>query len=264
MSPDKKSDPPLLHPVWLILAVLLFPASAFSTLPVPPGMIFIPEGYFQMGSSSGKRKDEQPMHFVNTSAYFIDKYEVSNAEYFKFITATDRPQPLFWEDERFNQPGHPVVGVSWYDAMAFAQWNGRRLPTEAEWEKAARGNDNRLYPWGKKWDKGFHFFFVNIFGLDDNYTHTAPVDYYQGGASPFGVFNMAGNVWEWCLDWYDPDYYRNSPEIDPMGPEKTNMKSLRGGSWVNRIESVQVIQRARNAPHVKSNIYGFRTVLPVQ
>ena len=226
-------------------------------------MVYIPEGYFQMGSSSGERKDEQPMHFVTTSAYFIDKYEVSNAEYSRFVQATKHPQPLFWQDERFNHPDHPVVGVNWYDAIAYAQWKGRRLPTEAEWEKAARGNDGRLYPWGKKWDKGFHLFFVNVFGMDDKYAHTAPVDYYQSGASPFGVFNMAGNVWEWCMDWYAPDFYRNSPEINPMGPEKSGMKVLRGGSWVNSIDSVQVILRARNSPHARNKMYGFRTVLPV-
>ncbi|MGV7220994.1 MAG: formylglycine-generating enzyme family protein [Nitrospinales bacterium] len=268
MSPDNKWEfiPRNAHCVFfsVFIFLLIIPAIAISAPKTPQGMVYIPEGYFQMGTSSGTSKDSKPMHFVNTSAFFMDKYEVSNADYQKFMTATNHPKPAFWDDEQFNKPEFPVVGVSWHDAMAYAKWKGRRLPTEAEWEKAARGNDGRLYPWGKKWSKGFFMFFVNIYGMDDKYTQTAPVDYYQSGVSPFGVFNMAGNVWEWCLDWYSPDYYGNSPEIDPMGPEKSKMKVLRGGSWVNSLDSVQVVRRARNTPLTKSSIYGFRTVLPIQ
>ena len=267
MSPDHKPETsPTRYPGFIFAAFLFFliaPASAFSAPAAPAGMVYIPEGYFQMGTSSGKSEDTRPMHFVNTSAFFIDKYEVSNAQYFKFMMATKRPKPLYWDDKRFNKSEFPVVGVSWYDAMAYAKWKGRRLPTEAEWEKAARGNDGRLYPWGKKWAKGFFFFFVNIYGMDDKYSHTAPVDYYQSGASPFGIFNMSGNVWEWCLDWYEPDYYGHSPEINPMGPAASKMKVLRGGSWANTIDSAQVVLRARNSPRVKNSIYGFRTVLPL-
>lgn len=226
-------------------------------------MAYVPEGYFQMGTSSGQ-EDEGPMHFVFTRAYFIDKYEVSNAEYMEFVAATGHPKPKYWEDPDFNRPELPVVGVSWHDAMAYARWKNRRLPTEAEWEKAARGNDGRLWPWGGKWDKGFSFYFVNIFGEDDNYLYTAPVDYYQSGTSPFGLYNAAGNVWEWCLDWYEEDYYRISPEINPEGPSETGlMKALRGGSWLNDIESARVVKRARNYPRVKNRMYGFRTVQPL-
>ncbi len=131
-------------------------------------MIFIPEGYFQMGTSSGN-KDEKPMHFIYTSSFYIDKYEVSNQDYQMFIDATGHPAPIFWDDSRFNDPEQPVVGVSWNDAMSYSKWKGRRLPTEAEWEKSARGNDGRLWPWGNKFDKGFFFFFVNIFGKNETY-----------------------------------------------------------------------------------------------
>jgi iron(II)-dependent oxidoreductase len=248
--------------IFLIILCFAPPAQAQPPSTPPPGMVYIPEGYFPMGQSAGK-DNEKPLHFVYTPAYFIDKYEVSNAEYMKFVEATGHEKPIFWEDENLNPPDHPVVGVSWHDAMAYAKWKGRRLPTEAEWEKAARGNDGRLWPWGGKLDKGFFFYFVNIFGEDDNYKHTAPVNYYQSGVSPFGIFNMAGNVWEWCLDWYDENYYLLSPEINPQGPtESGTHKVLRGGSYLNNIDSVQVVRRSRNRPHIKNEIYGFRTALP--
>ena len=262
-----KHSLPRLH--WFF--IIIFIPFALSALPQstspepPPGMVYIPEGYFQMGTSSGK-EDEKPMHFVFTPAYFIDQYEVSNAKYMEFVRATGHETPFHMDDENFNKPDFPVVGINWHDAMAYAKWKGGRLPTEAEWEKAARGNDDRLWPWGNVWDKGFFFYFVNIFGDQDNYPTTAPVDYYQSGASPFGLLNTAGNVWEWCLDWYDKDYYRISPEINPEGPEKTpfnKMEVLRGGSWINSIEGVQIVHRARNFPHIKNKIYGFRTVRPI-
>ena len=249
--------------LWLTLSMILV-SSAWAVPQTPPGMVYVPEGYFQMGQSSNEAEDQKPMHFVYTSAYFIDKHEVSNAEYKKFLEATGHVNPRYWEDERFNLPNQPVVGVSWFDAMAYSRWKGRRLPTEAEWEKAARGNDDRLYPWGEKWTKGKKLYFVNVFGMEDRYEFTAPVNYYATGASPFGALNMAGNVWEWCLDWYDKDYYRISPELDPEGPEAKQMKVLRGGSWVNDIDGVQVTQRTRNLPEMQNNIYGFRTVLPLR
>jgi iron(II)-dependent oxidoreductase len=249
--------------LWLALSTI-WTTAAWAVPNTPPGMVYVPEGYFQMGESSNEAEDQKPMHFVYTSAYFIDKHEVSNAEYKKFIEATGHVKPRYWEDERFNHPNQPVVGVSWFDAMAYSRWKGRRLPTEAEWEKAARGNDDRLYPWGEKEAKGKKLYFVNVFGMEDRYEFTAPVNYYATGASPFGALNMAGNVWEWCLDWYDKDYYRTSPELDPEGPETTQMKVLRGGSWINDIDGVQVTQRTRNLPEMQNNIYGFRTVLPLR
>lgn len=230
----------------------------------PPGMVFIPEGYFPMGRNDGGAADERPLHFVYTDAYYIDKFEVSNAQYQAFTDATGQPDPPFWGDDRFNAPNHPVVGISWTDAMAYARWKGGRLPTEAEWEKAARGIDGRLFPWGGKWDKGFFFYFVNIYGEEDNFRYTAPVDYYESGSSPFGIFNMSGNVWEWCLDWYDKSYYRFSPERNPEGPQPGDMKVLRGGSWINNIDGTEITRRARNVPTARKDIYGFRLVRSVE
>ena len=228
------------------------PAAGNSDAPVR-----IPAGEFQMGTEAGTAR-ERPIHKVWVDAFVIDRLEISNKAY------------ETW------QPGHrrshmsacdecPVTLVTWQEAVAFCQHQAGRLPTEAEWEKAARGNDARLYPWGEKWSKGFVLHFVNVFGMEDQYEFTAPVDYYPSGASPFGVTSMAGNVWEWCLDWYDKDYYRTSPELNPEGPQAAGqkMKVLRGGSWVNSIDGVQVIQRSRNLPTSKKTIYGFRTALPV-
>ena len=186
------------HLLLILFLALSFLSSAQAQEKIPTGMIFIPEGYFQMGTSSGN-KDEKPMHFIYTSSFYIDKYEVSNQDYQMFMDATGHPAPIFWDDSRFNDSEQPVVGVSWNDAMSYSKWKGRRLPTEAEWEKSARGNDGRLWPWGGKFDKGFFFFFVNIFGKNDNYSHTAPVNYYHSGVSPFGLYNTAGNIWELSL-----------------------------------------------------------------
>ena len=248
--------------IFLLLGFFL-PAYCQSN-PIPPlGMVFIPEGYFPMGSSSGK-DNEKPLHFIYTKAFFIDKHEVSNAEYTKFTQATNHRKPAFWEDKTLNFSDHPVVGVNWSDAMAYAKWKGGRLPTEAEWEKSARGKDDRLWPWGQKFDKGFLFYYVNIFGEDDNYKKTAPVNHFQSGASPFGLLNMSGNVWEWCLDWYGKNFYKISPELNPQGPmSKGKYKVLRGGSYLNSIDGVQVVRRSRNHPQIRNEIYGFRTVLPL-
>ncbi|QPJ61091.1 MAG: formylglycine-generating enzyme family protein [Candidatus Nitronauta litoralis] len=256
----------------LLPVLLFFPLISFisgsnvfgaSSAQAPAGMIYIPEGYFPMGTNSGNSEDQQPMHYVYTSAFYIDRQEVSNAQYKKFLDATSHTKPRFWDDVRFNQPDLPVVGVSWFDAMAYARWKGGRLPTEAEWEKAARGNDGRMYPWGAKWERGFHLYFINVYGVEDNYPFTGPVDYFESGASPFGLLNTAGNVWEWCLDWYDKDYYQVSPELDPQGPDKKRMKVIRGGSWVNTIDDISLTRRGRNFPHIKNSLYGFRIVVPV-
>jgi len=215
-----------------------------------------------MGNSSG-REDEKPLHFVYTKAFFIDKHEVSNAEYMKFIEVTGHAKPTFWEDETLNLLNHPVVGVSWRDAMAYAKWKGHRLPTEAEWEKSARGNDNRLWPWGRKFDKGFFFYYVNVFGEDDNYKKTAPVNYYESGASPFGLLNMSGNVWEWCSDYYIYGYYKTIKEEisrNPRGPEKSTMRTIRGGAWNTEPFVTRTTMRLGINPNVSLVNLGFRCV----
>ena len=161
-----------------------------------PSFALIPAGVFTMGSD--KYVDEKPIHDVYLDAYYISEFPVTVAQYRLFCVASQRNMPdapsWGWIDE------HPMVSVTWDDATAFCEWAGVRLPTEAEWEKAARGTDGRAYPWGNDWDKSKCSNFTNS-------KSTQPVGSYPDGASPYGVLDMAGNVWEWCSDWYSADYY---------------------------------------------------------
>ena len=251
--------------LFIIIILTIFSKKNGEGIVIPEDMVFVPDGFFTMGSNEGNN-NERPAHKVYLKAFFIDKYEVSNALYKKFIEATGHRNPKYWDDERFNAPDQPVVGVSYDDAIAFAMWAGKRLPTEAEWEKAVRGKDQRIWPWGNKWDPDLdpdwdpdtEDHYANIYGKNDGYEFTSPVDSYPQGASPYGALNMSGNAWEWCADWYDEDYYHDSPLFNPKGPAKGTMRVLRGGSWVNKVDSVQTTKRIRNYPDVRTDFYGFR------
>lgn len=214
---------------------------------------FVPAGPFEMGSDDpDAANDEQPIHTVFLDGYWIDETEVTNNEYIVFLNeigghvencngfdcisdqVSDPDSRIILADgvytveESFGN--HPIVEVSWYGAQAYCEWAGRRLPTEAEWEKAARGTDGRLFPWGNEFEANL----LNFSG-DDRFESTAPVASYPGGASPFGAFDMAGNAWEWVYDWYDDDYYGRSPEENPMGPEDGTFKIIRGGAHFFRL-----------------------------
>lgn len=227
-------------------------------------MIWIPPGSFLMGNSGRGNdvvylnSDELPLHTVYLSGYYIGKYEVTRGEYRKFVNAGgyttrsywsdagwkwkgDHTQPHFWEETvnwgtppgKFNQTdNHPVIGVTYYEGEAFCNWAGGHLPTEAQWERAARwdattGHAN-IYPWGDIWDeqKSNHWTDTVYLGYQ-----TSPVGSYPSGVSPSGCQDMAGNVWEWCLDWYESDYYAHSPKIDPQGPTNGVYRIIRGGGW---------------------------------
>jgi iron(II)-dependent oxidoreductase len=207
-------------------------------------MVFIPAGEFLMGSSAqdvqryliefiyrrpSRFANEQPQHTVYLDAFYIDRYEVTNAQYKRFLHETGRKPPPFWNDDSYNQPDQAVMAVNWEDAAAYAKWAGKRLPTEAEWEKAARGTDGGIWPWGSQWDPTM--LNANDVGKVDGYVYTAPVGGYPQGVSPYGVHDMAGNVWEWTADWYDPDYYQYSPKVNPKGPASGENHVARGGSW---------------------------------
>ena len=194
-------------------------------------LIYIPAGDFTMGSDDGG-SDEKPIHTVYLDAYYIDKYEVTVGQFKKFCNATGGSMP----DQPSSKQGdnHPVVNVTWYDASAYAFWAGKRLPTEAEWEKAARGTDGRKYPWGNEWNGSYcnHGSDASPWtDASDGYEHTAPVGSFPQGASPYGVMDMAGNVWEWCQDWYDKEYYQSSPSRNSTGPLSGSFRVLRGGCW---------------------------------
>lgn len=193
-------------------------------------MVEIPEGPFTMGYNQGD-PDESPAHPVYLKTYFIDLKEVTQSEYDRFVKMTKRekPQvPVFEEDiAKLIGPDFPVVGIGWNDAFAYCRWAGKRLPTEAEWEKAARGEGQRLYPWGKE----FTYAYSNIGGDDDGFPYLSPVGSYEMGRSPYGVYDMMGNVAEWVADTYDAHYYEHSPFRDPPGPDTTEFKVIRGSTW---------------------------------
>ena len=214
-------------------------------------MVFIPAGEFWMGSDKGVTVgfDEDPKHRLYLDAYYIDKYEVTNAQYKKFCDATGRVYPrdpdypvdTGWsrvDNYILNYPNYPVVGVSWNGAVAYAAWAGKRLPTEAEWEKAARGVDGRKYPWGNKEPDAGGFYRCNYGKRGDRaawrrdgYEFASPVGTYDRGMSPYGLHDMAGNVGEYCSDWYDENYYGRSPSKNPRGPDSGENHVARSGSW---------------------------------
>ncbi|MEK7399599.1 MAG: SUMF1/EgtB/PvdO family nonheme iron enzyme [Candidatus Poribacteria bacterium] len=219
-------------------------------------MVLIPAGEFQMGSNDGEN-DEKPVHAVYLNAFYMDKYEVTNTQYGKFMKESKHEAPKYWNDSSFNTPNHPVVGVSWNDAKAYAEWAGKRLPTEAEWEKAARGGlVGKLYPWGDTLTHDDANY--NGTGGKDIWKYTSPV----GSFAPngYGLYDMAGNVWEWCADWYDSNYYSNSPKSNPAGPSSGELRVLRGGSWSdNLVNALRVAFRYYVNPLYYSSI-GFRCV----
>jgi sulfatase modifying factor 1 len=193
-------------------------------------MVQIPEGPFTMGSQDGG-PDEAPEHQVFLKGFFIDLKEVTQAEYMRFAKMTKRPMPrieVFEDDQsKLLQPEFAAMSVSWEDAAAYCKWAGKRLPTEAEWEKAGRGEGRRKYSWGDK----FVLNAANLDGSEDGYKYLAPPGSFEKGRSPYGLYDMTGNVAEWVADSYDEHYYKNSPYRDPKGPEIADLKVVRGGSW---------------------------------
>jgi formylglycine-generating enzyme required for sulfatase activity len=254
-------------------------------------MVYVPVGEFLMGSTTADgvaANDEKPRHTVYLDAYWIDRTEVTNARYVQFLNALDghpgtcgelgcietkleekhshilcqggryevAGDYILCQDGRYEvEPGfedHPVTEVTWYGAQAYCRWAGARLPTEAEWEKAARGVDGRPYPWGDAapgCDRAQHGACSGA---------TVPVGARPAGASPYGALDMAGNVWEWVADWYDPAYYRSSPVGNPQGPASGKDKVFRGGSWGYLPKFIRTTDRAGNSPTYAGFNLGFR------
>lgn len=222
-------------------------------------MLYVPAGTFSMGSETSSH--ERPIHAVNLSAYYMDKYEVTNAAYKRCVEAgvCDPPKQsrsstrtAYYGNPEFDE--FPVIYVDWNMAKTYCEWRGARLPTEAEWEKAARGTDGRTYPWGE-----------GISCDEANYNNcvgdTTKVGSYLGGVSPYGLYDMAGNVWEWVNDWYDSSYYQTSPSSNPQGPTSGQYRVLRGGSWNNYGSSVRSVFRFGNDPSNPGHYLGFRCSL---
>jgi formylglycine-generating enzyme required for sulfatase activity len=195
-------------------------------------MVYVPPGEFTMGDGVGENCLAHP---VELSGYWIGVYAVTNAQYLKFVEETGHAAPgkmdygtRVWRKGQYaaEKADHPVVGVSWEDSVAYAAWAGCELATEAQWEKAARGLQGLVYPWGNEWDASKCRYAGNR-GDEE----TCRVHGYPEGASGYGTYNQSGNVWEWCADWYDWKYYRNSPKRDPQGPDEGQTRVYRGGSW---------------------------------
>jgi len=225
-------------------------------------LVLIPAGAFTMGDAAWE-PDEAPKHEVALNAFYIDKLEITVARYARFLAATGHEAPFRWEQAKLDKDGdRPVVGVSWDDAQAYAQWVGRRLPTEAEWEKAARGTDGRTYPWGNEDPTERHAQFANPNETPKwhGYSTLALVGSHELGKSPYGVHDLAGNVSEWTADWFDSDYYARSPAANPKGPEVTvrNERSVRGGGWAANEHGMRTTIRAGCLPSRRLSDIGFR------
>ena len=251
-------------------------------------MVHVPAGEFLMGSTdsdSQAASDEKPQHKVNLDAFWIDQTEVTNSMFARFVSAKDYKTDAeklgsgytfsgtAWSDVKgadWQHPGgpstnirgldnHPVVLVSWNDAQAYCEWAGRQLPTEAQWEKAARGTDGRIYPWGNQTAKCEYAVMDDGSGNGCGKGNAAwAVGSKPRGNSPYGAYDMAGNVWEWVADWYDEKYYGSSPPKNPSGPTSGQYHVLRGGSWSVTAQDVRTAFRFRLYPVFRDFSVGFR------
>jgi len=227
-------------------------------------LLYVPEGEFLMGAADSDpdaTRPEKPQHTVYLDAFWIDQTEVTSAMYAKCVADGKCKPRKCLTGSKYDQ--HPAVCVVWFDAKAYCEWAGRRLPTEAEWEKAARGTDGRLYPWGNEPATCEYAIMNDGSGQaceERSDTAAAHVGSRPKGASPYGALDMAGNVWEWTNDWYDPNYYSTSPYSNPTGPASGYGPAQRGGYWENKANLVRVTYRVphSNNPMGGASSVGFR------
>ena len=254
---------PTVKSIFGFLAISLSVLSC-AKAPAIEGMVYIPPGEFIMGSEEvdtealgtefGLRTgryydDEKPMSKVFLDGYYMDKYEVTNARYEEFITVTAAPAPPYWTQRAYpeGKASHPVTNVTWYSAGIYCAWAGKRLPTEAEWEKAARGPGGNKYPWGNEYDEKK----ANLFKGE-----TVPVGSFETDKSYYGVYDMGGNVMEWTNDWYDNNYYPFMPKQNPKGPETGKYRSVRGSAFIGGGNLTDF--RNFSDPDLRSTTLGFR------
>jgi gamma-glutamyl hercynylcysteine S-oxide synthase len=269
-------------------------------------MVYVPAGAFLRGTSEKRVQAlraqfgdhfavETPQRSIEVSAFYIDTFEVTNQQYAHFLAtphthrhlyahpnapADKNYTPTYWRDPRLNGPRHPVTGVDWYDAYAYCRWAGKSLPTEAQWEKAARGLHGWEFPWGNTWVASYSNNVESTFGqpvlgaeswlrllgrlrLDTLQVLTQPVGSFPQGVSPYGVHDMAGNLWEWCQDSYDTTYYQTSPAQNPLGPPSSLYKVLRGGCWSSHRGQIRAAYRNYDLATDRHLEIGFRCVKAV-
>jgi formylglycine-generating enzyme len=222
-----------------------------------PRMATIPSGWFWMGSDN-HHIWERPRHRVFIHEYEIARTTVTRREYSQFLAGTNRTMPRDWTDANLSDPEQPVVGINWFDATLYCEWLSNetghryRLPTEAEWEKACRGGlETAEYSWGDE-DPELLLRYKEVW--------TGPQRASEGIENGFGLFHMGDNVHEWCLDWYSPQYYADSPDHDPTGPPSGTRRVSRGGSWRHRVKASRNAHRSSLPPEYRYTDYGFRIV----
>ncbi len=282
--PDPESSPTPSAPTATPIPTNTEPATQASATPSPAAtlgpapeiedafgvaMVLVPAGEFIMGYEGGER-DEAPIHRAYLDSFYIDKYEVTNQQYAAFLNERGNQIEFsaFWVE--FNDPDirihetegvwtadpgweqHPLIEMTWFGARAYCEWRGARLPSEAEWEKAARGPDGQIFPWG---DESPTCEMANFAGCNHQ---TVPVGSYPANVSPYGAFDMAGNVWEWVNDWWDPEYYTYSNYENPIGPENGDFKVRRGGAYEESPAHLRSTYRYHNYPPLTYRTIGFR------
>jgi formylglycine-generating enzyme required for sulfatase activity len=240
------------------------PAVKATALPQPPAtitgkdgapMVLVPAGEFTMGSEQGD-DDEQPVHRVVLDRFYLDTFEVTNGRFAKFVEAIQSEPPWGFADQETPvvQAERPVRWVNWLEATGYCLWAGKRLPTEAEWEKAARGTDGRTYPWGNDPPTAAHA----VFGLKEGDETVSPIGNRNPGSSPYGVHDLAGNLYEWVTDWYDDAFYTQHSPSNPRGPGEGTTKVQRGGSYINSPYRLRSAFRTKGDPTEHDPHVGFR------
>lgn len=247
---------------WIALLIcVIYPAFSQQKASLPQEMVLVPGGIFYMGSSD-HQVIAQPRHPVSVDAFYMDIHEVTNQQYHRFCMESGHRLPEFWGMDIYKSgpdyPDHPVVGVSQFDAREYADWAGKRLPTETEWEYAARGGmEGVSFPYGEKADR-------TKARINDPTAEKGSVKIKSYAPNAFGLYDMSGNVWEWVSDWFSESYYHESPEKNPQGPANGNFRVLRGGGWHSGPGCTTVHHRNALPTHWVDIAGGFRCVKDVE